>query len=96
MKTGEKVLYDHTNDKVVIQKTHDVNPELQRAEMLRNAGVGQTGDKRLVGTIPLNLIAEWCKEAGVKWDDTQARQDVVKRKILSGEFDKFRVWKGTY
>ena len=96
MKTGEKVLYDHTNDKVVIQKTHDVNPELQRAEMLRSAGVGQTGDKRLVGTIPLNLIAEWCKEAGVKWDDTQARQDVVKRKILSGEFDKFRVWKGTY
>lgn len=96
MKIGEKVLYDHTNDKVVVQKTHDVNPELQRAEMLRNAGVGQTGDKRLVGTIPLNLIAEWCKEAGVKWDDTQARQEVVKRKILSGEFDKFRVWKGTY
>jgi len=96
MKVGEKILYDHSNDKVVIQKTHDVNPELHRAEMLRNAGVGQTGEKRLVGTIPLNLIAEWCKEAGVKWDDTQARQDVVKRKILSGEFDKFRVWKGTY
>ena len=36
------------------------------------------------------------KEAGVKWDDVEARQQVVKRKILSGEFDKFRVWKGTY
>lgn len=96
MKVGEKILYDHAEDKVVVQKTHDVNPELHRAQMLRDAGVGQTGEKRLVGTIPLNLIAEWCKEAGVKWDDTQARQDVVKRKILSGEFDKFRVWKGTY
>ena len=96
MKVGEKILYDHAEDKVVIQKTHDVNPELHRAQMLRDAGVGQTGEKRLVGTIPLNLIAEWCKEAGVKWDDIQARRDVVKRKILSGEFDKFRVWKGRY
>ena len=96
MKIGEKIHYDHADNKLIVQKTHDVNPELHRAEMLRNAGVGQTGEKRLVGTIPLNLIAEWCKEAGVKWDDVQARQDVVKRKILSGEFDKFRVWKGTY
>ena len=96
MKLGEKVLYDHTEDKVVVQKTHDVNPEMHRAQMLREAGAGQNGEHRLVGTIPLNLIAEWCKEAGVKWNDTQARQDVVKRKILSGDFDKFRVWKGTY
>ena len=96
MKLGEKILYDHAEDKVVIQKTHDVTPEMNRAQMLREAGAGQKGEHRLVGTIPLNLIAEWCKEAGVKWDDAQARQDVVKRKILSGDFDKFRVWKGTY
>ena len=96
MKLGEKVLYDHTEDKVVVQKTHDVTPEMHRAQMLREAGCGQSGESRLVGTIPLNLIAEWCKEAGVRWNDTQARQEVVKRKILSGDFDKFRVWKGTY
>jgi hypothetical protein len=96
MKIGEKILYDHTQDKVVIQKTHDVTPEMHRAQALRDAGAGQKGEHRLVGTIPLNLIAEWCKEAGVKWDDSQARQEVVKRKILSGDFDKFRVWKGTY
>lgn len=96
MKLGEKILYDHADDKVVVQKTHDVTPEMHRAQMLRDAGAGQSGESRLVGTIPLHLIAEWCKEAGVKWDDVQARQEVMKRKILSGEFDKFRVWKGTY
>ena len=94
MKIGEKIKFE--GDQVVIQKTHDVTPELHRAQMLRDAGKGQKGESRLVGSIPLNLIAEWCKEAGVKWDDTHARQEVVKRKILSGEFDKFRVWKGTY
>jgi hypothetical protein len=96
MKLGEKILYDHAENKVVVQKTHDVTPEMHRAQMLRDAGAGQSGESRLVGTIPLHLIAEWCKEAGVKWDDVQARQEVMKRKILSGEFDKFRVWKGTY
>jgi len=73
-----------------------VTPEMQRAEMIREAGLGQSGESKLVGTIPLNLIAEWCKEAGVKWNDISARQEVMKRKILSGEFDKFRVWKGTF
>lgn len=96
MKIAEKIHYDHANDKVVIQKTHDLSHEMHRANMLREAGVGQKGEHRLVGTIPLTLIAEWCKEAGVKWDDQQARQDVVKRKILSGDFDKFRVWEGRF
>ena len=96
MKIGEQVLFDHSDNKVVIKKTHDVSPEMHRAQMLREAGCGQSGESRLVGSIPINLIAEWCKEAGVKWGDTAARAEVVKRKILSGEFDKFRVWKGTY
>jgi len=96
MKIGEKIMFDHAENKVVLQKTHDVNPEMHQAKMFREAGVGQSGEHRLVGTIPLHMIAEWCKEAGVNWDDTQARSEVVKRKILSGEFDKFRVWKGRY
>ena len=96
MKIGEKIWHDPTQDKLIVQKIHDLNPELQRAEMLRKAGCGQTGESRLVGTIPLTLISEWCKEAGIQWDDIEARKEVVKRKILSGEFDKFRVWQGKY
>ena len=96
MKIGEQILFDHAENKVVVKKTHDVNPEMHRAQMLRDAGCGQKGESRLVGSIPLNMIEDWCKEAGVKWDDSKARAEVVKRKILSGEFDKFRVWKGTY
>ena len=96
MKIAEEIKYDPVEEKLVVKKTHDMNPERYRAKMLREAGVGQKGEHRLVGTIPLALIAEWCKEAGVRWDDQQARQDVVKRKILSGDFDKFRVWEGRF
>jgi len=96
MKIGEQILYDNVEDKVIIKKTHDMNPEMHRAQMLRDAGIGQKGEHRLVGSIPLNLIAQWCKEAGVSWDDVNGRQEVMRRKIMSGEFDKFRVWKGKF
>jgi len=96
MKIGEQILYDNVEDKVIIKKTHDMNPEMHRAQMLRDAGIGQKGEHRLVGSIPLNLIAQWCKDAGVSWDDVHGRQEVMRRKIMSGEFDKFRVWKGKF
>jgi len=38
----------------------------------------------------------WCDEEGIKWSDIEARRDVMKKKILSGDFDKLRVWKGTF
>jgi hypothetical protein len=55
-----------------------------------------TGENRLVGSIPLHIMAQWCKDAGVNWDDIEARKEVVRKNILSGEFDKFRVWQGTF
>ena len=55
-----------------------------------------TGENRLVGTIPMHVIQTWCKEAGIKWSDLEARKEVVRKNILSGEFDKLRVWKGTF
>jgi hypothetical protein len=41
------------------------------------------------------LIHEWLKEAGVSHDDPAA-QDVLRKKLLSGDADAFRVWKGTF
>ena len=85
-----------TDSGIIVQKTHDNDVHLEKARMLREAGVGQTGESRLVGTIPMHIVAEWMKEAGLSWDDNEAKKDVIKRKMLSGDFDKFRVWKGTY
>jgi len=94
MKIGERMYFD--GDKLVHHRKFDNDPYLREADRLRKAGVGQTGEKRLVGRVPMHLINDWLKEAGVSWDDRQGRQDVIKRKMLSGEFDKLRVWEGSY
>jgi len=43
----------------------------------------------------MKLLTEWAKEAGITMDDP-AMKEIVKRKMLSGDFDKFRVYMGTY
>lgn len=94
MKLGEK--WSIEGDKMVQQRTFDVLPTLERAEALRAAGAHQFGESRMVATIPGWLVHEWLKEAGVAWHDTKARDDVIRKKMLSGEYGKLRVWNGSY
>ena len=95
-KIKETVHHDTKQGKIIVESTYDNNPALERVEQLNKAKVGLTGENRLVGSIPIHIIKMWCTEAGIKWSDIEARKEVVKRKILSGDFDKLRVWKGTF
>lgn len=92
-KVAEKWIFE--GGKLVHKKTHDYTPELRYAQMLRDAGAADQGESKLVGVFPTSVINEFLKKAGVSWDDP-ARDDVIKRAIMSGELDKFRVWKGKY
>lgn len=96
MKIGEKIKYDHVDDKLIVQKTYDYSSTLRDVAEMKKQGLGQTGESRLVGRIPTSIINEWIKEAGLKWTDTDAVKDVIRRKMLSGEFSRFRVWDGSY
>jgi hypothetical protein len=96
MKIKEQVHHDKKNDKIIVESTYDNNPALERVDQLNRQKVGLTGENRLVGSIPIHIIKMWCDEAGIKWGDNEARREVVRKKILSGDFDKFRVWKGTF
>tara|TARA_R110000796_G_scaffold28405_2_gene77735 strand:+ start:690 stop:977 length:288 start_codon:yes stop_codon:yes gene_type:complete len=95
MKINEKVHFDGS-DKFVIQTTHSNTPYIEQAKIIRDSGAGVTGDNKLVGRIPMHLVNAWLKEAGIKWSDHEAKKDLIRKKMLSGEFDALRVWKGTY
>lgn len=93
MKIGEKWVQE--GDKIIHVKQHDFTQNIEYAKRLRDAGCAKFGESRLIGTVDAALVNEWLKEAGISWNDP-ARSDVIKRKMLSGEFDKLRVWEGTY
>ena len=94
MKVGEKFIDNHDGTFVVQQKFNN-EPYLNRVEKIRELNGGIVGESRLAGEIPLHIVEMWAKEAGIKWSDP-AMKDVIKRKLLSGDFDKFRVWRGTF
>jgi hypothetical protein len=82
-------------DKLVHVKQHDYTPALEQAAFMRENGNATFGESVCIGVIDRALMAQWLKEAGVKSDDPAA-EEVLKRKMLSGEFDKFRVWDKNY
>ena len=93
-KVSEIIDFEH--DHMVIKKKHDVSQALNDVQKAKDAGIGMSGENRLVGFLDGAVLAQWLKEAGVSWSDTEAAKEVVKRKMMSGEFSKFRVWEGSY
>ena len=93
-KISENISFEH--DHMVIKQRHDVSQALKDARAAKDAGIGMSGENRLVGFLDGAVLAAWLKEAGVEWSDTEAAKEVVKRKMMSGEFAKFRVWEGSY
>jgi len=93
-KISEKIDFEH--DHKVIKKKHDVSQALNDVQKAKDAGIGMSGENRLVGFLDGAMLAQWLKEAGVSWSDTEAAKEVVKRKMMSGEFAKMRVWEGSY
>ena len=93
-KISEKIDFEH--DHMVIKQRHDVSQSLRDAQVAKDAGIGMSGENRLVGFVDGAVLCAWLKEAGVAWSDTEAAKEVVKKKMMSGEFSKLRVWDGSY
>ena len=89
-------IIDFEHDHMVIKKKHDVSQALNDVQKAKDAGIGMSGENRLVGFLDGAMLAQWLKEAGVSWSDTEAAKEVIKRKMMSGEFAKMRVWEGSY
>lgn len=94
MKVSEQ--YSAEDRMLYVAQKHDVTQVLKRAEMMRHAReAGVTGaipaDWVPVGVVPAVMQRVWANEAGVSMDDHEALEEVLTRKLLDGDFGKFRV-----
>jgi hypothetical protein len=95
MKIKEEFI-DGEGDTFHVKRTYDPTPTLERVRQMRSHGVQDLGESRHVGTVPGWLIAEWCKEAGVSYSDSNARNEIIRKKLMSGEFSALRNWQGAF
>lgn len=91
----ERITFE--DDKLIVKKTHDASVALKDAEYARQrTDNGFGSDYKHVGHVDMALLGVWLKEAGVKWTDTPAVKEVLKKKLMSNEFSGLRVWEGTW
>jgi len=96
MKIAERLQYDADTDTLTEIQTHDPNPIINSVSALKSAGITGDSEKRHVGRVPFFLLEMWVREAGVRFDDQKAVEEVLHKKLLSGEFNALRPWEGTY
>ena len=94
-KLSEK--YSFEGDNLVIKKTFDASHMLNDAKHARETTQNSFGsDYKHVGNVDMGLLSIWLKEAGVSWEDTEAVKDVIKKNMMSNEFQALRVWEGKW
>lgn len=74
---------------------YDNNQYLERNQFLRSNNIGKMGDKWLVGSIPMHILAQWMKEEGVAWDDSEGRKRLIQKKLNDPDFKKLRIVGGS-
>ena len=94
-KISEEVSFD--GDDVIVKRTFDADVMVKDAEYGRQVANNKFGsDYKYHGNIDMNLVGNWLKEAGVQWHDTNAVNEVINKKLMSGEFSKLRAWEGKW
>jgi len=92
---SERVTFE--GDQMVIKRTHNADHMLNDAKRSREISPNEfASDYKLVGHVDAALVSLWLKEAGVSWEDTPAVKEVMKKKLMSNEFNALRVWEGSY
>lgn len=75
--------------KLLTLRTQDVSADIERAKRLADAHQWG-GDFRLAGTIPMVVAEAWVTECGHPIGSHEFTE-YVKRKLMDGDFAKFRV-----
>ena len=82
------------DDQIIHAKTFDIEPTLNSVKELSEEK--RTDGNWHVGRIPMELLGMWIREAGLTWDDTEAVSDMVRKKLLSGDYALLRPHQGSF
>ncbi len=85
-----------TADGIEINRWQDTKPIIDDAKARQLEGVTGSSDMRHVARVPVVVLEEACKAAGVDAADREAVREIIFKKVSSGEWSKFQVHEGGY
>lgn len=88
--------YDHTEDRTIIERVQDVEPILERAKGLHNAGLTHSDDREYVhaASIPNVIVERYCHLHKIAFDEFMRNEDHQRRLLNDPDLSGFRIWKG--
>lgn len=92
----KKETWFEQDDFIFRKQSVDVTPVVESAKALKLAGHHGFSENKHIGRVPGEMLEAWLKEAGVKYTDKAAVQEVLRKKLMSNEFSGLRVWEGSY
>lgn len=87
--------HEEADGTIVLQKTTDVEPVLERAKELHNVGAHTTGmgDKH-VASIPVEVLDMWARQRGKTFGDVMRDERLMTEFLQDPDQSAWRVWKG--
>lgn len=84
--------YDFVDGKLVIKKSQDIQSLIDQNAFERENAPSMFGEMamRKIGSIPLIVAEQWAKECGAGVG-TKEFAAYAKRKLMDGDFAKFRI-----
>jgi len=82
-----KTTYHGEDDKLIVNRSQDVQDILDFNKERNIDGHNKKSDMRLVGSIPFVVIEMWMQESGLKLG-SQEFAEYVKKKLMSGDFNR--------
>lgn len=79
--------YAVEDDKVIVNRQQDIQRILDWNKERNIDGHNKRSDMRLAGRIPFVVVEMWLNESGLKLG-SQEFAEYVKKKLMSGEFNK--------
>jgi hypothetical protein len=99
MQIGHLEKWTNGGKTLEVHRRFDSQPVIDSVKQLKEAGCDHLAgnpDMKLAGRVPMHIYSEWIKDAGLSWTDGPAIRDMLRTKLMSGEFDKLRVWEGSW
>ena len=94
MSITEKYKYDHTENRLIVERTQDVDPVLRKVQESKEVGTYTEGLGYYAGTIPGIIVEQYMKEYGITYQEFIGDSKHIHRIMNDPDYKKFRVWEG--
>lgn len=91
---GNAETWFEQDGKLIRKTTFDAEPVIESVRTLKSDG--KPSDMWHVGRIPVALLDQWRRDAGLRPDQLDELREVVRKKLISGDFNKLRPHEGSY